>query len=101
MSGLSDFIMLVDVGLGDAELLGVDHGEMHPLHDVEPLVVAVAHRRAERLLRDDLRQHDVVVRLGEAQPLGVEAGGVGGVGVAAAGVVGLERLVRGREGDAS
>ena len=37
--------------------------------------------------------------VGEPQPLAGEAGGVGGVGVAAAGVVGLQRLVGGREGD--
>ena len=54
---------VVDVLLGDAELFGVQHREVDPLHDVEPLVVTVANRRAERLLRDDLRQHGVVVGL--------------------------------------
>ena len=53
---------LVDIGLGDAELLGVQHGHVGPADDVAPLVVALADRRAERLLGDDLRQHDVVVR---------------------------------------
>jgi len=56
-------------------------------------------RRAERLLRDDFRQHHVVVRLGEAQALAVEAGGVGGEDVAAARFVGLHGLVVGGEGD--
>ena len=99
MSGLSDFFCSSTLALRDAELLGVDHGVVRPLHDVEPLVVAVAHRRAERLLGDDLRQDDVVVGIGEPQPLAGETRGVGGVGVAAAGVVGLHRLGRGREGD--
>src|SRR3954468_1633271 len=84
------FLLLVDVGLGDAELLGIDHGVMGPLHDVEPLVVAVAHGRSERLLGDDFWQDDVVIDLGEPEPLAGKAGGVGGVGVAAAGVVGLD-----------
>jgi hypothetical protein len=37
---------------------------------------ALAHRRSERLLRDDLRQHDVVVGGRGAQALGVEARGI-------------------------
>ena len=79
---------LLDIRLRDAELLGVEQREMHPLHDVEPLVVALAHDRAERLLGDDLRQHDVIVGVGERQAGGVEARGVGRVGVAAPGVIG-------------
>ncbi len=39
----------------------------------------------------------MVVGLGEPQALGIEAGGVGGERVAAAGVVGLDRLVGARE----
>ena len=61
------------VGLADVEFLGIDHREMHPFHDVEPLVVAVAHKRAERFLGDDLGQHDVLVRLGKLEPRAVEA----------------------------
>ncbi len=71
---------------------------MHPAHDVEPLVVAVTHGRSERLLGDDVRQHDVVVGVHGAKALAIERGSVGGVGVAAAGVIGLHRLVGGREG---
>src|SRR5689334_1679090 len=66
--GILGLELLVDIRLGDVELLGIDHGEVHPLDDVEPLVVAVAHERRERLLRDDLRQHDVVLGLGELEP---------------------------------
>src|ERR1700730_7514251 len=36
----------VDVLRRDARLFGVEHGEVHPFDDVEPLIVAVAHRRA-------------------------------------------------------
>ena len=97
--GLGRFEHLVDIGLRDAELLRGDHREMRPLHELEPFDVVGPHRGAERLLGDDLRQHDVVVGIGELQALGVEAGGVGGVGVAAAAVVGFHRLVVGREHD--
>src|SRR4029077_8215351 len=48
--GVVRFLLVVDVALRDAELLGVDHGEMRPFDDVEPLVVAVADGRSERLL---------------------------------------------------
>src|SRR6476660_5731072 len=51
---------LVDIGLGHAEFLGVDHGEMRPAHNVRPLAVAMADRRRERFLGNDFRQHDVV-----------------------------------------
>src|SRR3954468_16939249 len=30
-------LLIVDVGLGDAEFFGVDHGVVGPFHDVEPL----------------------------------------------------------------
>src|SRR3979409_1289228 len=47
------FHLLVDVLLGNAEFFGRDHREQRPLHDVEPLIVAMAHHWAERLLRND------------------------------------------------
>ena len=68
--------------------LGVQQREVGPLDDVEPLVVALAHGRSERLLGDDLGQHDMVVRRGQRQADAVEARLVGGVDVAAAGVIG-------------
>ena len=69
-----------------------------PADDVAPLVVAVADGRAKRLLGDDLRQNDVIVRVRGAQARGIEAGGIGREGIAAAGLIGLVGLVRGREG---
>lgn len=52
-----------DVRLGHAEFLGIQHGVVGPADDVAPVIVAVANGRAERLLRDDFRQNDVVVRV--------------------------------------
>ncbi|ENN86993.1 hypothetical protein RHSP_13702 [Rhizobium freirei PRF 81] len=78
---------LIDVLLRDAEFLGIDHRIGRPADDVEPLVVALADGRAERLLGDDLRQNDVVVRVLQRQAQRVEAGLVGGVDVATAGIV--------------
>ena len=52
-------------------------------------VVAAAHPRAERLLRDDLRQHDMLFRVAELEQVRRERRDVGGVGVAAAGLIGL------------
>ena len=53
---------------------------------------------SERLFGNDLRQHDVVARYGELLPLAVKARRIGGVRVAASGLVGLARLVTGGEG---
>src|SRR4051812_18864813 len=38
---------LVDIGLGDAELLRLEHREMRPLHDIGPPVVALPCMRTE------------------------------------------------------
>src|SRR5579872_1795239 len=54
---------LVDVLRGDAEGLGRDRAVEHPAHDVLPLVVAVAHHRALRVVRDRLGEDGVVVGL--------------------------------------
>src|SRR5581483_8173736 len=51
---------LFDVGLRNAQLLGVEQREMHPLDDREPLPVTLAHRWTQRLLRYDLGQEDVL-----------------------------------------
>src|SRR5205823_2228495 len=40
------FRLLIDVPRGEAELFRLDHCEERPLDDVEPAVVAVAHRGA-------------------------------------------------------
>jgi hypothetical protein len=42
--------LLIDIGLGHPEFLRRQHGKMHPFDDVEPLIVALAHGRTERLL---------------------------------------------------
>src|SRR5581483_12519045 len=65
--GVAAFCLLVDVLGGKAELLRLDHREERPLDDVEPAVVAMAHRGAERLLGDELGQDDVIVGLRRAR----------------------------------
>ena len=77
-----------DVGGGDAELLGVDQGEERPLDDLEPLVVAVADHRAERLLADALGEDAVGGGIGQAAADGVEPARRRRDGVAEAGAVG-------------
>src|SRR5262249_39311109 len=47
---------LLNVLRRDLVLLGLQHGEKRPAHDVGELVVAMAHDRSQGLLRDDLRQ---------------------------------------------
>src|SRR5260221_14459981 len=85
-SGIVALQQLVDVALGDAFLFGLDQREDRPAHDVEELVVALAHRGRERLLRDSLRQDEVVVRLRRAHDMRAgERGRVVGEGVAAPG----------------
>src|SRR6185295_7378677 len=64
---------VVDVGLGDALLLGDQHDVERPADDVAPAVVAMADGRPERLLGDDLRQDDVVARILQLRALGGEA----------------------------
>ncbi len=44
--GIGGGFHLLDVGLGNAELLGIEKGKMHPFHDREPLAVALPHGRA-------------------------------------------------------
>ena len=55
-----------------AELFGVDEGEIHPFHDIEPGEVIRAGHRPKGLLRDDVGQNDGVRRAGEFQALRVE-----------------------------
>src|SRR3954454_22872987 len=72
--GLVGLQRLIDVLGGDAELLGIEHGEERPLDDVEPLIVAMANERPERFLRDDFGQNDVVVGIGQLELLRIELG---------------------------
>src|SRR5262249_29090000 len=55
---------VVDIPGGYAELLGIEHRIERPLHDIEPLVVAMAPQGSERFLGNDLRQDHVVVGIG-------------------------------------
>ena len=64
-SGIARSLHGLDVGAGDAELLGRDQRIDGPAHHAEPILVALPHRRADHLLPGDLRQDDVVCRLGE------------------------------------
>src|SRR5262249_42610974 len=83
----------VDILGGDAVLLGLELGVEGPAHDVAELVVAMAHHGAQRLLGDDFRQDDVVVRVGRVGGAGrIEARGVGREDVAAAGKEGGAHL---------
>src|SRR4051812_17546991 len=43
---------------------------MRPLDDVEPLIVAESHGRTKWLLRNDIRQDDMLVRQLEPEPFG-------------------------------
>src|SRR5260221_149942 len=70
--GLVGLGHVVDVVLGDAELFGIDHRKQRPLDDVEPLVVAMADHRAERLLGDHLGQHGVIGGGGAVQAVRLE-----------------------------
>ena len=91
--------LLVHVRLADPVLLGDQHRVVRPLDDVEPLRVALPHKRRQRLLGDDLRQHDVVASgLGELEPCRVEARRIGRIGVAADyRLVGVERFLERQE----
>src|SRR5262249_22528126 len=70
--GLCRSERLVDGLRADARLLRVQHCEVRPFHDVEPLGVLLTDRGPERLLRDDLGQNDVVVRLGQGRALSMQ-----------------------------
>ena len=51
---------LVDILARDPELFGIHHREKGPHHDQQPAIVLVAHDRCERLMRDDVRQDDIL-----------------------------------------
>src|SRR5438270_13673259 len=61
--------LLVEILRGDAELLGIEHSKGGPAHEIEPLIVTLPNRRAERLLRYAFRQDDMIVRSAELQAL--------------------------------
>src|ERR1700722_2542459 len=83
----------------DAELFGVDQGEVHPFDDIEPGHVILAYRWAERLLGDDVGEDDVIVGFGEFGAERIEAGNIIGHYVAAAGLIGFLQFVDSRRYD--
>jgi hypothetical protein len=83
---------LLDVRLRDPELLGFDQAEDDPLGDREPLVVAAAHHRPERLLGDQFGQDHVLLRiLGFLVAHRGQSRGIGGVSDTTPGEVGTGR----------
>src|SRR5262244_1703799 len=62
--------LLVDIVRVDTLLLRLDRGELHPFDDGEPFVVAVPDGGRERLLRDPLRQNEVIIGIGGAAGAG-------------------------------
>src|SRR6516225_4162032 len=75
----------VDVLLGDASLLGLEQRIDDPVDDVVPLLVAMAHDRGQRLLRDALGQDNVIVGFARpAGPLRGQSRGVTGNDIATA-----------------
>src|SRR6266404_3695852 len=93
--GVRAFRLRVDVPRAQAELLGLEHGEQRPLHDVEPAVVAVPHGGSQRLLGDDLGQDQVLVGFRRARGAQRdEARVVGGERVAAPREVGAQHFLQ-------
>src|SRR3954463_8517221 len=90
---------LVDVGFGDAEFLRVQHRKVDPAHQIAPLIVAMAYNETKRLLGDDFRQHDVLVRVRGSQTFRKERRPICRESIAAAAGIGLKRLVRRGESD--
>src|SRR3984893_1954018 len=68
----------IDVCRRDAELFRRDHGEMRPLDDELPRIVALADCRCKRLLGDELRKDDMIRHGRELCTFGVELRAVGG-----------------------
>ncbi|MNQ77655.1 hypothetical protein D3C85_925390 [compost metagenome] len=101
----------LDVGVGALGLLvhvlgrhavffGFDHRRQRPAHDVQPGIVALAHERTQRLLGNDLGQHDVIVgvlQLGDANRS--QARRVRRKDVAAAGRERVDHFVEGLDHD--
>ena len=61
--------LLVHVGGSDAELLRIYHCVMRPTHNIGPLLVVAANRRAQWLFRDHLWQHRELIRVCRFEPV--------------------------------
>ena len=86
---------LVYIGLGQAQLFSVDHGKMSPLHDVEPLIIALTHRRPQRLFGNYFRQRHGLIGFGQFDAQGVKLRQIRGQHITAACFQPLHRLLRG------
>src|SRR5262245_24600906 len=98
-AGVLRFHSFFDSLRAHAKLLGIDHGEVRPLDDVEPLVIALANHRPQRLLGDDIRQNDVTLGIGELEPLAVKLGDIAGERVTHIGIIGIARVADARQLD--
>src|SRR3546814_4340625 len=89
---------LVNVCLGDSELLGGDQGVQCPGHDVPEPRVVLSDDRTRRLLGKHVRKNHPVVRLLHRRPAGGETAALVGVDVAPSGVeILLVLLARGAD----
>src|SRR5262249_57467848 len=61
------FERFIDVPRANSELFAVDHRLERPFHYQQPLIILLTYDRCERLLRNDIRQNDVIVRPRELQ----------------------------------
>lgn len=72
------FLELIHILRGNAKLLSGKGGEHRPLHDVEPLIITLAHHRTKRLLRQRHIENDVIIGIGQHRPARHKTGLVGG-----------------------
>src|SRR5204862_3070686 len=62
--------------LADTEFFRCDRGTEHPVNDLEPLIIAEAHHGRDRLLRDAVRENDVIVRISQHRARRGQSGAV-------------------------
>src|SRR5581483_9487009 len=84
---------VVDIGGGDAELLGGDERGEGPARDMRPLRIALANDGADRLLRDRLGKNHMLVAVLERKAARGERAAIVRPGIAAPGLIGVPRLV--------
>ena len=83
----------IQSGLGDAFLLGVEHGADHPVHKVGPFWIILACQRSQRLVREPPLSHFLGTAVsGVDDGSGKDLGAVPGNRVAGAGDESLEFL---------
>src|SRR5262249_13438241 len=89
---------VVDIGRGDAELLGGDERGEGPARDMRPLRIALPHNGADRLLRDRLGEDHMLVAVLERKPARGKRAAVVRPGIAAPRLIGVPRLIELSEG---